>query len=202
MIRIADIFFALLGLIISLPIQLIVAIWVFIDLRSNPFFIQNRVGKNETTFKLIKFKSMVDGSELKGQLTIGNKDPRITSSGYYLRKYKLDELPQLWNVLMGSMSMVGPRPELPYFTSQYQESHKIVFLIKPGLTDEASIYFRNEPELLAKIDDPEKYYFEHIIPHKIQLNLIFIQNPSIVNYLRIIFKTIINYLTKPNSQLK
>jgi lipopolysaccharide/colanic/teichoic acid biosynthesis glycosyltransferase len=201
MIRIADIFFALLGLIISLPIQLVVTIWVFIDIRSNPFFIQDRVGKNGATFKLIKFKSMVNGSEMNGQLTIGNRDPRITSSGYYLRKYKLDELPQIWNVLKGEMSMVGPRPELPYFTSQYQESHKIVFSVKPGLTDEASIYFRNEPEILAKKDDPEKYYFEHIIPHKIQLNLIFIQNTSVANYLRIIFKTIINYLITPNSQL-
>jgi lipopolysaccharide/colanic/teichoic acid biosynthesis glycosyltransferase len=124
-----------------------------------------------------------------GGLTIGVNDKRITRSGYFLRKYKLDELPQCWNILLGDMSMVGPRPELPYFVEKFSEMQKIVLTVKPGLTDEATIFYKNESEILAKVNNPELYFLEKIVPHKIELNMIFINRQTVWNYLRIILKT-------------
>jgi lipopolysaccharide/colanic/teichoic acid biosynthesis glycosyltransferase len=190
MIRGFDVLLSFLGIILLLPLGLLFAFWVVLDTLESPFFIQERVGQNGKLFKLIKLKTMCNGSDLKGDLTIGNYDSRITKSGYYLRKYKIDEWPQLWNILVGQMSLVGPRPELPYFVTMYQEVQLFILKAKPGLTDEASIYYRNESQLLAELEDPEKYFVEVIIPHKIELNLLYLNNPSIGNYFRIIFKTI------------
>jgi lipopolysaccharide/colanic/teichoic acid biosynthesis glycosyltransferase len=189
MIRIFDILFATIALIVLSPLGVLIYIWVWIDTKNNPFFIQERVGKNGVLFSIIKFKTMLANAQQMGGLTIGIDDTRITRSGYFLRKYKIDELPQCWNILKGDMSMVGPRPELPYFVAKYSDSQKVVLTVKPGLTDEATIFYKNESEILAKVNNPELYFLEKIVPHKIELNMIFINRQTVGNYLRIIFKT-------------
>ena len=135
---------------------------------------------------------MKSGSDKRDLLTIGNRDPRITNAGYFLRKYKLDELPQLLNILYGDMSFVGPRPEVKKYVDMYTEEQKKVLLIKPGLTDYASIKFIDENELLQKSSDPEKTYLTEILPRKIQLNMIYIKNPSLEQYFIIIYQTLRN----------
>lgn len=189
MIRFLDIIISLASLILLSPIMLLISIWILIDTKSNPYYTQIRVGQFGKLFHIIKFRSMKPGSSKSGALTIGENDNRITRSGYFLRKFKLDEIPQLLNILVGQMSMVGPRPELPYFVKQYTEEQKKILLVKPGLTDEASLYYKNESSLLAQVSNPEQYFLEKIVPHKIELNQVFIANPSIQNYLRIILKT-------------
>lgn len=200
MLRILDIFFATVALIILSPLGMLIGIWVWIDTQNNPFFIQERVGKNGIIFNIIKFRTMRLNAQQMGGLTIGVNDKRITRSGYFLRKYKLDELPQCWNILIGDMSMVGPRPELPYFIEKYSEIQKIVLTVKPGLTDEASIFYKNESEILAEVNNPELYFLEKIVPHKIELNLIFINRQTVWNYLRIIFKTAYCLYFEKNNQ--
>lgn len=189
MLRILDIFFATIALIVLSPLGMLIGIWVWIDTQNNPFFIQERVGKNGIIFSIIKFRTMRLNAQQMGGLTIGVNDKRITRSGYFLRKYKLDELPQCWNILIGDMSMVGPRPELPYFVEKFSEMQKIVLTVKPGLTDEATIFYKNESEILAKVNNPELYFLEKIVPHKVELNMIFINRQTVWNYLRIILKT-------------
>jgi lipopolysaccharide/colanic/teichoic acid biosynthesis glycosyltransferase len=189
MLRILDIFFATVALIVLSPLGMLIGIWVWIDTQNNPFFMQERVGKNGIIFSIIKFRTMRLNAQQMGGLTIGVDDNRITRSGYFLRKYKLDELPQCWNILLGDMSMVGPRPELPYFVEKFSEMQKIVLTVKPGLTDEATIFYKNESDILAKVNNPELYFSEKIVPHKIELNMIFINRQTVWNYLRIIFKT-------------
>jgi lipopolysaccharide/colanic/teichoic acid biosynthesis glycosyltransferase len=189
MLRILDIFFAIITLIVLSPLGMLIGIWVWIDTQNNPFFIQERVGKNGIIFSIIKFRTMRLNAQQMGGLTIGVDDNRITRSGYFLRKYKLDELPQCWNILIGDMCMVGPRPELPYFVEKFSELQKIVLTVKPGLTDEATIFYKNESEILAKVNNPELYFLEKIVPHKVELNMIFINRQTVWNYLRIIFKT-------------
>jgi lipopolysaccharide/colanic/teichoic acid biosynthesis glycosyltransferase len=191
MIRFFDILFALIGLILCLPLFLALALLIRIDSRGPVFFRQSRVGKDNRDFLLFKFRSMREGSEPKGALTVGNRDSRITRVGYFLRRSKLDELPQLLNVLNGSMSIVGPRPELRRFVDFYTGEQKKVLAVRPGITDWASIEYINENELLAKADDPEKRYVEEIMPAKINLNMRFINNPSTGHYFRIIFRTIL-----------
>ncbi len=189
MLRILDIFFATIALIVLSPLGMLICIWVWIDTQNNPFFMQERVGKNGVLFSIIKFRTMLSDAQQMGGLTIGLDDNRITRSGYFLRKYKLDELPQCWNILLGDMSMVGPRPELPYFVKKFSDKQKLVLKVKPGLTDEATIFYKNESEILAKVKNPELYFLEKIVPHKIELNMIFINRQTVWNYLRIIFKT-------------
>lgn len=134
---------------------------------------------------------MSEGADKKGLLTVGAKDNRVTKMGYWLRKYKLDELPQLINVMKGEMSIVGPRPEVRKFVNLYTNEQKMVLSVKPGITDYASIYYRNENTILADADDPEQAYITVIIPHKIELNMRFIKAPTFKNYCRIVFLTII-----------
>ena len=200
MLRILDIFFATIALIVLSPLGMLIGIWVWIDTQNNPFFIQERVGKNGIVFSIIKFRTMRLNAQQMGGLTIGVDDNRINRSGYFLRKYKLDELPQCWNILIGDMSMVGPRPELPCFVEKFSEMQKIVLTVKPGLTDEATIFYKNEPEILAKVNNPELYFLEKIVPHKIELNMIFINRQTVWNYLRIIFKTAYCLYFNKNSQ--
>ena len=138
---------------------------------------------------------MYIGSSSKGLLTIGDKDPRITSTGNFLRKYKLDELAQLINVLNGSMSFVGPRPEVPKYVNLYSEEQKKVLLVKPGITDPASIHYSNENDLLSKATDPEQEYIEHIMPAKLALNLNYILEQSFISDLKILFKTILKIIS-------
>lgn len=154
------------------------------------FYLQERVGKNGKSFKLFKFRTMFVGADKKGLLTVGGKDPRITPIGYYLRKYKLDELPQLLNVLLGSMSMVGPRPEVKKYVDLYTEEQKRILLVKPGITDYASIEYFNENELLGKSTDPEDTYIKQVMPAKLELNKKYIEQAGIITDFKIIIKTL------------
>ena len=154
------------------------------------FFNQKRVGQHGVDFYLHKFRTMKTNSEHLGQLTVGGRDPRITKSGYLLRKFKIDELPQLFNVINGEMSIVGPRPEVRKYTDQYSDEQRKVLDVKPGITDYASFTYVDESEILAQAEDPEKAYVEEIMPAKIELNFVFIRNPTFYNYLKVIFLTI------------
>jgi lipopolysaccharide/colanic/teichoic acid biosynthesis glycosyltransferase len=190
MLRILDFVFSLLGLIILSPFFLFLAIWIKLDSKGSVFYIQKRVGKNNIEFGLYKFRSMKPDADKQGLLTVGGRDPRITNSGYFIRKYKLDELPQLLNVLIGDMSLVGPRPEVRKYVNYYSTKQLEILNIRPGITDLASIKYKNENEILGKSIDPEKTYIEEIMPHKLELNREFIENPTIIKYFTIIFRTI------------
>jgi len=154
------------------------------------FYIQNRVGRHNRDFRLIKFRSMRINTDTRGGLTIGNHDSRITRFGFYLRKLKLDELPQMVNVLNGDMSLVGPRPEIRKYVDLYTEEQKKVLNVKPGITDYASLEYINENEILGKSAHPELQYIREIMPAKISLNMRFINDPSLSNYFRILGLTL------------
>ena len=191
LIRLFDLLFSFLGLIILSPLYLIIALIVLIDSPGKIIYTQWRVGKNNRDFKLYKFRTMKINADKLGLITVGMKDPRITRSGTFIRKYKLDELPQLLNVFNGQMSLVGPRPEVRQYTEQYSLANQMIVLsVKPGITDLASIEYSKENELLSNVTDPEKYYVDVVMPAKIKLNLNFIENPTLSNYLRIIIMTI------------
>lgn len=189
MIRLFDFLFSILGLVILSPLFAIVAIWIKFDSSGPVFYKQIRVGKDNKDFRLFKFRSMVTDAENKGLITVGGRDPRVTRSGYFIRKYKLDELPQLINVLIGEMSLVGPRPEVRKYVDLYDEEQRKVLSVKPGITDYASIEYIDENELLAKSDDPERTYIDIIIPEKIRYNMKYIENRSVKEYFKIIFMT-------------
>ena len=195
--RIFDIVFAMVGLICLWPIFIVIAIWIKLNSKGPVFYLQNRVGINNLDFELCKFRTMYMDADKKRSLTIGTRDDRITSIGAILRRYKLDELPQLWNVLKGEMSFVGPRPELRKYVELYSNHQKEVLKVKPGITDTASIQFRNENDLLANASEPEQYYIQHILPAKLELNQHYITNKSSILYLRIIITTI-NSVWKQN----
>ncbi len=188
--RIFDILFSTCLIVLLSPLLLVLSILVSIDSKGSILFGQMRVGKNEVPFKLLKFRTMYLGAERNGLLTVGARDSRITPVGFHLRKYKVDELPQLWNVLVGEMSMVGPRPEVPNFTALYNNDQKLVLTIKPGITDYASLLYFNENELLAKSTNPEKTYIEIVMPAKLKLNLEYVNKNSMVGDLKIIWATI------------
>ncbi|MCX8478986.1 MAG: sugar transferase [Chitinophagales bacterium] len=189
--RIFDLFFTILGLIILLPFFALIAIWVMLDSRGGVFYRQERIGKDQKPFKLLKFRSMRTGADKQGLLTVGMKDSRITRSGYYLRKYKLDELPQLINVLLGDMSLVGPRPEVEKYVKLYSQEQLKVLSVRPGITDLASIKYRNENDVLASFEDAEAGYIQSVMPDKLKLNLMYIQNRSLLMDLRIILTTVL-----------
>lgn len=188
--RIFDIFFAFVGIVFLAPVFLIISILITLDSRGGILYKQERTGRHGAIFRVFKFRTMRPDSFSKGALTVGSKDPRITNIGYYLRKYKLDELPQLLNVFIGDMSFVGPRPEVKKYTDLYDENQKKVLSIRPGITDYASIKFRNENDLLSETDDPEKLYIEVIMPEKLKLNMQYILDNSIFKDIRIIFNTL------------
>ncbi len=188
--RLFDVIFSLIGLILLSPILLIISLCVLSDLEGSVIYRQKRIGKNGIEFYLFKFKTMKKGSDRKGLLTVGSRDQRITRTGYYLRKYKLDELPQLMNVLLGDMSLVGPRPEVKKYTDLYSEAQRQVLLVKPGITDYASIEFSNENEILGASPNPEETYIQEIMPQKLLLNLKYISEKSLWTDIRIIFSTI------------
>ena len=191
MLRFLDILFSFLGLIVLSPLLILLCLWVKFDSVGPIFYIQKRVGLNGKDFNLFKYRSMRVNADKLGLLTVGGRDPRITNSGFYIRKYKMDELPQLFNVLMGDMSLVGPRPEVRKYVDLYNQEQLKVLSVRPGITDEASIAFRNENEILALSKDSEQTYINEIMPEKIKLNQMFISNPSLSNYFRIIIRTII-----------
>ena len=194
LIRLLDIVLSLLGLLFLLPIFLILAVWIKFDSQGSIFFRQIRIGKDGRDFRIYKFRTMIVNAEKMGIITIGERDPRITNSGYFLRKYKLDELPQLINVLKGEMSFVGPRPEVRKYVEMYNQEQIKILTVKPGITDYASIEYINEDEILGKSLNPEKTYIEEIMPQKIKYNMKYINNKTVIEYFKIIFLTIIKII--------
>lgn len=188
--RAFDLVFATVLLFVLLPLLVIMALAVVFTSPGGAFFRQERVGRHGRTFRLLKFRSMRPDSEAKGQLTIGGRDPRITRIGYTLRKTKLDELPQLWNVLVGDMSVVGPRPEVPKYVALYTEEQRAVLSVRPGITGMASINYIDENELLARSADPERAYIEEVMPAKLALDLKYVRERSFALDLRIILATV------------
>ncbi len=187
--RIFDIVASGIGLILLSPLFVILAIWIKCDSIGPVFYKQVRVGRNNMDFQLFKFRSMRVGSDKKGLITVGGHDPRITRSGYYIRKYKLDEFPQLINVFKGDMSLVGPRPEVRKYVDMYTEEQMHVLDVRPGITDLASIRYRNENELLERVNDPDKYYVEVIMPDKLRINLEYVARHSFTFDIRLMFQT-------------
>lgn len=191
--RIFDIFFSIFGLIFFFPVFLIIAILIKLDSSGKIFFRQIRITKNEKEFKIYKFRTMKENTEEKQQITIG-EDNRITRIGKILRKTKLDELPQLINILRGDMSFVGPRPEVPKYVAYYTKEQREILKVRAGITDYASIYFSNESEVLGKQENPEKYYIEKIMPYKIELNKKYIEKMSIFTDIQIIILTFLKII--------
>lgn len=187
--RIFDIVASGLGLLAFSPIFIILAIWIKLDSKGPIFYRQVRVGRHNKDFRIFKFRSMRVGSDKGSLVTIGGRDPRITRSGYFIRKFKLDELPQLINVFIGDMSLVGPRPEVRHYVDYWTEEQMHVLDVRPGITDPASIKFRNENELLETAEDPEKYYIEVIMQEKIKLYLEYVKKTSFWYDIKLIFKT-------------
>jgi lipopolysaccharide/colanic/teichoic acid biosynthesis glycosyltransferase len=188
--RIFDIVFSGVMLLILLPLMLILSLAILIDSPQGIFFGQIRVGKNGREFRMWKFRTMKPNSEKFGQLTVGARDTRITRVGFWLRKYKVDELPQLWNVFIGDMSMVGPRPEVPRYVALYNTKQKEVLSIRPGITDYASLLYFEESTLLAQSADPESTYINEVMPAKLKLNLDYLVKRTFSNDLSIIIDTV------------
>ena len=189
--RTFDIVMSLIGIIILSPIFIIVSILIKIDSPGNILFLQKRVGRYGKEFNIYKFRTMISDAEKLGkQITVG-EDSRITKIGAILRKFKIDELPQLFNVLNGDMSLVGPRPEVPKYVSLYTEKQKKVLSIRPGITDMASLRYRDENDILGKVDNPEEYYINVIMQDKLNLNLEYIEKSNIIFDISLILKTII-----------
>lgn len=189
MIRFFDLIFSIMGLVILSPLFIVLYLLIRIESKGGGFYSQERIGKNGKPFKLYKFRSMRIGSDKKGLITIGEKDNRITKTGFILRKYKLDELPQLWNVFIGDMSLVGPRPEVKKYTGLYTEEQKQVLHVRPGITDWASIKYVDENKILGESKTPDEAYVNLIMPNKIKLNMVYIQNQTLGEYFKIIFTT-------------
>jgi lipopolysaccharide/colanic/teichoic acid biosynthesis glycosyltransferase len=190
MIRFCDIVLSCLGLLLLSPLFVVVAVWIVIDNPGPVFYRQMRVGKDGKDFGLLKFRSMRIGADKESLITIGEHDSRITRAGYYIRKYKLDELPQLWNVLTGDMSLVGPRPEVRRYVDMYTDEQRQVLTVRPGITDYASIEYIDENRLLAQAEDPDRTYIEEILPAKIALNMRYIKHQTLGEYMKIIFLTL------------
>ena len=187
--RLFDIVASGLGLVVLSPLFLIIAIWIKLDSKGPVFYRQVRVGRNNKDFRIFKFRSMRVGSDKGSLVTIGGRDPRVTKSGYWIRKFKLDELPQLINVFVGDMSLVGPRPEVRHYVDYWTPEQMHVLDVRPGITDPASIKFRNENELMEKAEVPEKYYIEVIMQEKIRLYLEYVEKQGFFYDLGLIFKT-------------
>ncbi len=187
--RLFDILFASVALLVLMPVLLAFALAVSLTSPGGAFFRQVRVGRGGKEFMLLKFRSMRPGSEAQGQLTIGGRDPRITGVGYFLRKTKLDELPQLWNVLVGDMSIVGPRPEVPRYVALYTAEQRTVLSVRPGITGMASMDYVDENEMLAKASDPERAYIEEVMPAKLALDLRYVHERTMALDLKIILAT-------------
>lgn len=193
--RIFDIVASGCGLVLLSPLFLILAVWIKLDSPGPVFYRQVRVGRHNRDFRIFKFRSMREGSDQGSLVTIGGHDSRITRSGYILRKFKLDELPQLLNVFVGDMSMVGPRPEVRHYVNYWTPEQMHVLDVRPGITDPASIKFRNENELLEKAENPEEYYINVIMQEKIRLYLEYVEHHSLWYDIRLIFQTIRVVLT-------
>lgn len=188
--RLFDIFFSLMALLFLWPFLLLLSLLILFGSEGGVFYRQIRIGKNFREFYLLKFRTMRPGSDKQGLITVGGKDSRITREGYFLRRYKLDELPQFINILRGDMSFVGPRPEVKKYVDLYRERYENVLKVRPGLTDYASLEYISENELLGRSDDPERLYREEILPHKLDLADRYVQRASLREDIRIILKTL------------
>ena len=188
--RTFDILSSLTVLVLGSPVLAAIALIIAVDSKGGVFFKQIRVGKDGKNFGLYKFRTMYTDAESKGQITVGGRDPRITKVGYWLRKFKIDEFPQLINVLSGDMSIVGPRPEVPKYVALYTTEQRKVLSAKPGLTDFASLEYINENEILGQSDNPEETYIKEIMPAKLNLNLKYIEQQSFLLDLKLIGKTV------------
>jgi len=191
--RLFDLFFSGLSLTVLSPFFLAMAIWIKLDSPGPIFYRGVRMGKNWKTFRIFKFRSMVANAEQVGGPSSRENDPRITKSGRFLRKWKLDELPQLINVFLGQMSLVGPRPEVVEYANMYKDEERIVYTIKPGITDYASLWNAHEEEILAQAkntEETEKLYFEKIRPEKVRLQMKYVKEMSLWTDIKIIFQTI------------
>ena len=190
--RLFDILISVIGLLFLLPLFTIIGLTVALTSKGGAFYKQTRVGKGNIDFDMLKFRTMYIDSDKGGNLiTVGNRDSRITKTGYFLRKYKIDELPQLWNVLVGDMSLVGPRPEVRKYVDMYNSEQLNVLSVKPGITDRASIEYSNENELLGNAEDPEKEYIENVMPAKLEMNLAYIKEKHLFSDIKIIIQTIV-----------
>ena len=187
--RLFDVIASGFGLIVLSPLFIILAIWIKLDSKGPVFYRQVRVGYKNKDFRIFKFRSMRVGADKGSLVTIGGHDPRVTRSGYFIRKFKFDELPQLINVFLGDMSLVGPRPEVRHYVDYWTPEQMHVLDVRPGITDPASIKFRNENDLMEKAEDPEKYYIEVIMQEKIKLYLEYVEKHSFFYDLGLIFKT-------------
>jgi lipopolysaccharide/colanic/teichoic acid biosynthesis glycosyltransferase len=190
LIRLLDILFSTLGIIILLPLFIIICLIIKADSKGGCFYIQERIGKDGKPFGILKFRTMRSGADADGLLTIGTQDKRITRVGNILRKTKIDELPQLWNVLKGEMSIVGPRPEVEKYVLLYTEEQRKVLSVRPGITDYASIEYVNENEILSQTSNPDRAYIEEIMPHKIKLSMRYLEHYTVSEYFKIIFLTL------------
>jgi lipopolysaccharide/colanic/teichoic acid biosynthesis glycosyltransferase len=194
--RFFDVIISAFLLFVLTPLLFILAAIIKITSKGPIIYVQKRVGKDNIDFNMYKLRTMRPNADRYGDLTLGGRDKRITRVGYYLRKWKLDEIPQLFNVLKGDMSMVGPRPELRKYVAMYAEAQKFVLTVRPGVTDYASLTYRNENELLLKAQNPEEYYIKVIMPHKIELNKHYIYNKTLKNYFLTIFTTVFTVLVQ------
>lgn len=189
--RIFDIFASGIGLIILSPILFFVSVWIKFDSKGPVFYRQVRVGRGNKDFRIFKFRSMRIGADKGSLITVGGRDPRITRSGYFIRKYKIDELPQLINVFVGDMSLVGPRPEVRKYVELYNGEQMRVLSVRPGITDIASIKYRNENEILGGVDNPDEYYINVLMPHKLQLNIDYINSRTFFSDIKLILFTVL-----------
>ena len=197
--RIVDILTALFLLATLFPFMILIGILIALSSNGPALFKQIRVGRNGKNFSILKFRSMETNTEHQGQLTVGGRDPRVTRIGYVLRKFKIDEWPQLWNILVGEMSFVGPRPEVPKYVEMYNNQQRRVLDVRPGLTDLASIVYFSENEILEKVTDPEKEYVEVIMPAKLNLNLQHIDSQKPGKDIRIILMTLSRLIRRPEA---
>ena len=187
--RFLDVLIALIVLLFFLPFGVVISLLIAFESRGGVFYTQERIGQNGIPFGLLKFRSMRPDADQLGQLTVGSRDPRITNIGYFIRRYKLDEFPQFLNVLKGDMSIIGPRPEVKKYVDLYSEEQRKVLIVKPGITDYASIEYFDENRLLGESENPEKTYIEEIMPAKLLLNKKYLDNPTFFHDLKIIWLT-------------
>lgn len=188
--RLFDIVCSFFGLVFLSWLFVFVALWVGLSSKGGVFYRQRRVGQCNRDFTIYKFRSMRVNSDRQGLLTIGGRDGRITKAGVFIRKYKLDELPQLFNVLRGDMSFVGPRPEVRKYVELYTEEQKKVLTVRPGITSLSSIKYRNENEILSRSDNPEQYYIDVIMQDKLAIELDYLEQRSLLTDIKVIFQTI------------
>lgn len=194
--RLFDIVASGLGLVVLSPVFAVLAVWIKADSKGPVFYRQTRVGRDNKDFRLFKFRSMRPDSDKLGLITVGGHDPRVTRSGYYIRKYKLDEFPQLINVFRGDMSLVGPRPEVRKYVDMYSPEQMRVLSVRPGITSLASIRYRNENDILAASDDPDRCYIEKVMPDKLAIDLEYVDRATLWNDIKLIFSTFKEIIVK------